>query len=129
MKKTVTTFAIVDDHKLMRETARNMLLFYGYEVILEAVNGKDLLRQLQEIDQLPDVCLLDLIMPEMNGFETARYLRENFPSIRILAFSQFTQDVQVKEIIACGAAGFLPKESNPDRWEKELAEISGREYQ
>ncbi|HUN01246.1 MAG TPA: response regulator transcription factor [Niabella sp.] len=127
MKKTTTTFAIVDDHELMRETTRSMLLLYGYEVILEAVNGKDLIHQLQYLDQLPHVCLLDLNMPEMNGYETTRFLRKNFPSIRILAFSQFARDSQVKEILACGAEGFLPKESDPERWEKELKKISNQD--
>lgn len=126
MKNTVTTFAIADDHDLMRETTCNILLLYGYKVVLEAVNGKDLLLQLQELDQLPHVCLLDLNMPEMNGYETTRFLRKHFPSIRILAFSQFAQQNQVREILACGADGFLRKESDPSVWKKELEKISNK---
>lgn len=126
MKNIVTTFAIADDHDLMRETTRNILLLYGYKVVLEAVNGKDLLLQLQELDQLPHVCLLDLNMSEMNGYETTRFLRKHFPSIRILAFSQFAKEKQVREILACGADGFLPKESDQDIWKKELEKISNK---
>lgn len=126
MINTTPVFAIVDDQTLMREVASDFLRQNGYEVALEAVNGKDLLEKLRIVEQLPDACLLDLNMPEMDGFETARYLRQNFPSIRILAFSQFAQKAQVEEILECGADAFLPKESEPDRWRRELAGVIGK---
>lgn len=124
MENSVPAVAIVDDQSVMREVARSFLLQNGYAVSLEAVNGLDLLAQLEDIEKLPDICLLDLNMPEMDGFETARNLRSRFPSIRILAFSLSAEKSQVEEILECGADGFLPKESDPNRWKKELAGVS-----
>lgn len=116
--------AIVDDQSLMRDVARTILLNNGYEVTLEAVNGVDLLTQLEKMDKLPDICLLDLNMPEMDGYATARNLRIRFPSIRILAFSLSAEKAQVDEILECGADGFLPKESDTARWQQELAAVT-----
>ncbi|TXJ24923.1 MAG: response regulator [Chitinophagaceae bacterium] len=124
MKSSTLAVAIVDDQSIMRDVARTFLLANGYEVSLEAVNGFDLLAQLEKVEKLPDICLLDLNMPEMNGFETARNLRSRFPSIRILAFSLSAAKAQVDDILDCGADGFLPKEAGIDRWRQELAGVA-----
>lgn len=97
----------------MRDVARSFLLDNDYDVSLEAVNDLDLLAQLEEVEKLPDICLLDLNMPQMDGFETARNLRSRFPSIRILAFSLSAAKAQVRIYWNAGQMASYPKKPIP----------------
>lgn len=106
------TLAIIDDHDLWREKLREMLTSIGFNVIMIAANGKEFIDLLEKSTTLPDVCLLDISMPVMNGYETATKLRELYPKIKILAFSMETDETVIAGIIACGANGFIPKGVN-----------------
>jgi DNA-binding NarL/FixJ family response regulator len=117
--------AIVDDQPLMRETSRTMVGMFGYDIHLEATNGEDLLFQLENGNSLPDICLLDISMPVMDGFQTARELSCRYPEIRILAYSLGASPDQIQRIKQCGAHGFLPKEGPPGRWEEALEQLAG----
>jgi DNA-binding NarL/FixJ family response regulator len=115
------TVAIADDHVLSRKVMRNFLLKGNYHVIIEADNGKKLLNQLESADALPDICLLDINMPELNGFETARLLKAKWPSIKILAISgdDLYNVIKIKQM---GADGFINKNCT----QVELNEAVGR---
>lgn len=102
------TVAIADDHLPARKVLRNFLSRCNFTVIMEADNGKKLIGQLESATVLPDICLLDINMPEMNGFETARRLKEKWPSIKILAISGDHPNNLVK-IKQMGADGFIHK--------------------
>jgi DNA-binding NarL/FixJ family response regulator len=109
MKQTSkVTVALVDDHTIFRQGLTEVLLYLGYEVTIEASNGKDLLDQLASAP-LPTVCILDIHMPEMDGFETTRLLKQNYPAIKILALSTDNTDTSVSRMLANGADGFLEK--------------------
>jgi DNA-binding NarL/FixJ family response regulator len=109
MKQTSTyTVALVDDHKIFRQGLTEVLNHLGYAITIEASNGKDLLDQLARSPS-PDICILDIHMPLMDGFQTTRLLKEKHPAIKILAFSTDNTDVSVSKVIACGAHGFLEK--------------------
>jgi Response regulator containing a CheY-like receiver domain and an HTH DNA-binding domain len=102
------TVAIADDHVPSRKVMRNFLLKGNYRVIMEADNGQKLLTQLESAATLPDICLLDINMPELNGWETARLLKAKWPSIRILAISG--DDLySLTRINHPGADGFINK--------------------
>jgi len=75
---------------------------------MEAENGKKLFEQLESATDLPDICLLDINMPEMNGFETTRRLKEKWPSIKILAISgdHLFNLIKIQQM---GADGFIHK--------------------
>jgi DNA-binding NarL/FixJ family response regulator len=77
---------IVDDHALLRNGLLMALNYWGYTVILQAWNGKDLLDQLQA-DNLPNMCILDINMPVMNGYETIQALKTEWPGIKIVVYS------------------------------------------
>ena len=109
MKQTShITVALVDDHKIFRQGLIEVLNHLGYAITIEASNGKELLNKL-EVGSLPDICILDIHMPEMDGFETTRQLRSKYPEIKILAFSTDNTDVSVSKVIGCGAHAFLEK--------------------
>ena len=107
------TVAIVDDHPFFREVAHKYLTHLGFRVVLEAMNGRILLDLLESCGQLPDVCLLDVDMPVMSGYETARYLRERYPSVKILAMTLLPDDRKKIRILEAGADLVIGKESDP----------------
>jgi DNA-binding NarL/FixJ family response regulator len=78
--------AIIDDHELIRECLFTCLTQWGYSVVIQASNGKDFLDKISE-DNLPDICVLDLSMPVLNGYKTIPILKKTWPSIKILVFS------------------------------------------
>lgn len=117
------TVAIADDHSLMRDTLVAFLINQGYNVIIQASNGQQLLDQLSRANSLPDLCLLDVEMPVMDGYETASYLHEHHASIKILASSVFYNDAKKEKMLYCGASRFISKISNPEEWKKVLQEI------
>ena len=102
------TVAIADDHAPSRKVIRHFLSRCNFIVILEADNGKKLFEQLESATVLPDICLLDINMPEMNGLETARRLKAKWPSMKILAISGDYQ-YNLGKIKQMGADGFIHK--------------------
>ncbi len=103
------TIAIVDDHYLWREKLGEILSEYSFTVIMTAEDGAQFLTQLKTTTSLPDLCLLDITMPEMNGFETMWHLKKLYPQIKVLAFSMDKDSETVGRILKAGAHGFLPK--------------------
>src|ERR1700735_1885478 len=101
--------AIVDDHTMFRKGLVSMInLFPGYQVQLEAANGQDLIKQLQPA-KLPDILLLDNVMPEMDGYATAKWVRLNYPEISILALSTMEGENAIIKMIRNGARGYVLK--------------------
>src|ERR671924_1864977 len=95
MTKKNTGIALVDDHVLLRNGLASLIQsFEGYTVLFEADNGKDLIEQLKT-QPPPDIVLLDITMPEMNGYETAAWLKKNKPAIKILVLSMMDNESAV----------------------------------
>lgn len=78
--------AFADDHTMLRECLYNCLTLWGYSVIIQACNGKNLLDQISE-ENIPDICILDINMPELDGYETIKILSKTWPQIKIMVFS------------------------------------------
>jgi len=116
---------IVDDHQLFLKSLSLMLhTFKDYQVVLEAFNGKDLQEKIKSIKSVPDIILLDVNMPIMNGLETAKWLNENFPSIKIVALSMNDDDHIIIGMIKAGCCAYLMKDTHPNELEKALNEIN-----
>lgn len=109
------TLAIADDEVLFRKGMKLILNgFEGIHVGLEAENGLDLLAQLRTAEELPDILLLDLKMPEMNGIEVAKIIREEFPDVKIIVLSTHFSRAFVINMIELSAVAYLPKNSEPN---------------
>lgn len=104
-----TSVAIADDHSLLAEALSGLIQkFDNYTVSFIANNGRDLLRRMEQ-GNLPDLLLLDLSMPEMDGFETAIQVRQHYPSVRIIALSMNDREEQIVRMLRNGARGYLLK--------------------
>jgi DNA-binding NarL/FixJ family response regulator len=123
MDKNMTRIALVDDHALLRNGLASLIQsFEGYSVLFEADNGKEFIQQLQT-HAIPDIILLDITMPEMNGFETAAWINKNHPSIKILVLSMMDNDSVVISMIKEGARGYILKDSKPAIFKQALDSI------
>ncbi len=123
MNKNITSIALVDDHALLRSGLASLIeSFDGYSVLFQADNGKDFIQQLQA-NTVPDIILLDITMPEMNGFETAAWIKQNAPSIKILVLSMMDNDEIVISMLKTGARGYILKDSKPAVFKQALDNI------
>lgn len=109
MKSTIR-IAIADDHTMFRKGLITLLNGYSHiQVVMEAADGAELLALLATANQLPDICLLDISMKEMNGYKTAAELSVRYPEIKIIALSMFTDEFSVISMLRNGAKGFVSK--------------------
>ncbi len=105
-----TTVAIVDDHQLFREALVALVRkIDGYEVRYVAKNGRDLLEQIQHSNQVPDLALVDLHMPEMDGVETTTQLRHLYPAVRVLIVTISDLEEDILKADRAGAHGYVFK--------------------
>lgn len=102
---------LVDDHAMMRAGLKSLLeeANAGISVVGEAGNGRAALQQASELK--PDVVVMDITMPDMNGIEAARQLREKCPAIRVVILSMHSSSEHVYRALEAGAAGYILKES------------------
>lgn len=101
--------ALADDHALLNDMLAKIIGgFEGYAVTLQAANGKELIDQLQP-DNLPDLVILDLHMPVMNGYETAHWLHANYPSIYLMVLTMIDSDLSTLLLLQMGVRGVLKK--------------------
>jgi NarL family two-component system response regulator LiaR len=109
---------IVDDHEMVRMGLRTYLMLDSrFEVIGEAASGKDAINALTSggyEGKIPQLALIDLMMPDMNGVETTRALLERFPELRIIILTSFLEDEKVVEAIEAGAVSYVLKTVSAD---------------
>ncbi len=95
---------------------------------MEAVNGNDLLTQLQKADILPTVILSDIIMPVMDGRELTITIKKLYPHIKVIALSSLHHEDTVIDMFRCGAKGFMTKSIEPDSFIKALHTVINNQY-
>ncbi|MCT3639638.1 response regulator transcription factor [Elizabethkingia meningoseptica] len=120
MSKETIKVAMIDDHDLLRKGICDFLKDFGFEIIFEAENGKLALEKMEEIEVIPDVMVVDINMPVMNGFETAKALLKKYPQTNVLAFS-INDDVQdVVKMLQRGVKGYILKGADPEELKKAI---------
>jgi NarL family two-component system response regulator LiaR len=108
----MTTVLVVDDHAVVREGLRTFLdLQDGIDVVGEAADGNAAIDEARRLD--PDVILMDLVMPELDGVGAMRVLREQAPRSRVIVLTSFLDDERLLPAIQAGAAGYLLKNAQP----------------
>ena len=113
---------IVDDHELVRQGFQALLsVKEGVEVIGQAENGNQAVSMANSL--LPDIILMDLLMPEKTGIEATREIKANNPDARILIITSFAEDENVFQAIKAGALGYLLKDSSPQELMQAIKDV------
>jgi two-component system invasion response regulator UvrY len=125
MTRKEISVVLVDDHIHYRNELANLIdSFAEFVVPWQADNGKHLIRQLAQRPPLPDIVLLDINMPEMDGFETAAWLHAHHPEVRILAISTYDNQKTINRMLSLGARGFVLKDVEPVEMKAALLEVA-----
>jgi DNA-binding NarL/FixJ family response regulator len=103
---------VADDHAVVREGLRTFLrLQKGIEVVGEAGDGAEAVAEAERLE--PDVVLMDLVMPKLDGIEAMRRIREQRPATRVIVLTSFGDDDRLLPAVRAGAAGYLLKSAQP----------------
>ncbi len=110
---TPIKIALADDHQLLR-TALAVLInsFEDCTVIFEAGNGQEIIDAIH-VGKVPDLVLMDLNMPVMDGYETTRWLRDNYPEVHVLMLTMYDSEPALIRLLQAGVKGFLKKDIHP----------------
>jgi DNA-binding NarL/FixJ family response regulator len=123
------TIGLADDQQLFLKSLSTLIgTFSSFSVSLEAFNGEDLLKKLRVAPTQPDILLIDVKMPILDGLHTALQVREEFPAIRMAALSTDDDDATVIQMIRAGCCAYLLKDIHPNELEKALLEIHAKGY-
>ncbi|MGO4911109.1 response regulator transcription factor [Leeuwenhoekiella sp. W20_SRS_FM14] len=116
---------VVDDHILFAQSLQGLInSFEGFSVSFMARNGNDLINKLDTATQDPDIILLDINMPVMNGFETINWLNEHKPNIKTIALSMDDDEETIIKMLKAGSKGYLLKDIHPDTLNHALTEVA-----
>lgn len=123
-----TTVALVDDHELLRSGLAGIIRNLGeFEVTLEAGNGLEFIKKV-DLKNPPDIVLLDITMPEMDGYETAAWIRKKLPSVKVLVLSMLSNDMAIIRMLRNGVKGYIIKDSKPHVFKEAMESIQRNEF-
>lgn len=120
--------ALVDDHNLFRKGLIKLINLGDtqkkFQILFEAENGNDLKTKLDS-NNLPEIILLDINMPDMDGYETVQWLGRSFPDIRVLVISMIETEESILRMLRMGVKGYLSKDIEVEDMHRALDAISG----
>ena len=120
--------AVVDDHVMFRRGIIHLInLFPDFKVLMDAGNGKDFISQIKP-SALPDIVLLDINMPLMDGYATAKWLNVNYPEIKILTLSMLDNETSIIKMIRNGARGYIFKDAETAELKLAFKEVLEKGY-
>jgi DNA-binding NarL/FixJ family response regulator len=123
------TIGIADDHQLFLKSLGILIGgFAGCEIVMDALNGEDLIHKLSVTISKPDILLIDVNMPVMDGERTARSISRSYPQIKMVALSMKDDDLSVIRMLRAGCCSYLLKDIHPTELEKALKEVYTRGY-
>ena len=118
---------LCDDHRMMRDGLRVILENAGLEVVGEAADGREAVQLAEKL--LPDIVVMDIVMPELNGVDATRAIHSRCPEVKVIGLSMTAEPRYVETLLAAGAAGYLLKSSAAEELiEAVQAVASGQPY-
>lgn len=115
---------IVDDHLLFSRSLSYLIdSFNEFDVIGNYNSGKDFISSFDTKASIPDIVLLDVNMPVMNGIETMKWIKDNHPQLKVIALSVNDDEDTVMKMITNGAKGYLLKDTDPNNFKDALLEV------
>lgn len=114
--------ALADDHVLLRNGLAGLVTKLGYDVVFESNNGKDLVSKLNKED-LPDIILMDINMPEMDGYDATLWIKNNYPLVNVLALSMYDDENAIIRMLKNGAKGYIMKDADPMELKKAIDDV------
>jgi len=120
--------AIVDDHNLLRKALAKLISsFENYIVLFEGDSGREIKARIAQ-HIIPDIILLDVNMPDMDGYETVRWLSKNYPQVKVLALSMFSDESTIIRMLRLGAKGYILKNIEPEELKLALDSIMKKDF-
>ncbi|MCW3088693.1 MAG: response regulator transcription factor [Sediminibacterium sp.] len=124
----MTFVALVDDHELLRTGLAAIInSFEGFKVVIEANNGQQFIEKVKAKTP-PDIVLLDITMPVMDGYETSSWIKSNLPQTKVLVLSMLENDTAIIRMLKNGARGYILKDSKPKVFKDALDGIRDSGY-
>lgn len=123
------SIALVDDHTLFRKGMISLIEMIGghIKILFEADNGIDMQQKL-DASCLPDIILMDINMPGMDGFASVKWLKKNYPKIKVLVISMVENEESIIKMLKLGVKGYLSKDVEPQELSNALAAINSRGF-
>ena len=123
--------ALIDDHVVLRKSLAMLVEMLGhFKVVMEASNGEELTHQMDiaSPDIFPDIALMDITMPIMDGVETTKWLKQNYPKVKVIAFSMMNNDLVIIRMLKNGARGYILKDCEPAELKTAFLEVYNNGY-
>lgn len=120
--------AIADDEALFRKGITRLFEDFGATLAFEASSGQDLLDQLEATEILPDILLLDLNMPEINGIDAAKTIQQLYPELKFIVLSTYYTKVFILNMIELGASAYLAKNASPAEMEETIKQVAQKGF-
>lgn len=121
--------ALVDDELLFRKGISFLLnTIKEFEVVFEASNGEELIHYLEKNEKYPDIIMMDLKMPVINGVEATKIINKSFPSIKIIALTSYNTPSFIANMINVGASSYLVKNATPDEMIFTISEVAEKGF-
>lgn len=120
--------ALVDDHVILRKSLAILIeMFKDFKITIQADHGLDFIGQLKN-ELIPDIAMLDITMPVMDGVETAFWLKKNHPQVKVIALTMIKNDYIVIRMLKNGARGYILKDCEPSELRNALYQVYNKGY-
>ncbi len=118
----MANIVLTDDHVLLRNGLAGLLSSLGHTILYEADNGHELIKKINA-KCLPDIVVMDINMPVMDGCEATLWLRKHYPAVKVLALSMYNDESAIIRMLGCGAKGYILKDSKPAQMQEAIDAI------
>ena len=129
MEQEKVTIAIADDHTIFRQGLAFIISkIKNFEVIIEAQDGMDLLQKLEDSPEKPDVILMDLKMPKLDGMETTAKVKDYYPEIKVIILTMMQQEDFILHMFDLGVNGYLVKNTSATELKEAIISVVDKDH-